>query len=160
MWLHTSSISDSMVYMSMFLVLDHDDIKDVILFITLLWDIEGFIMVYTPSDFFWFTFDMMQIVADGLIDSYSHNRLTSTNHNGKRIEADGLTASSSHNRLTSTNHNGLQIVADGLTASASHHHPILTSRNGRRIVAVRLITSSSHNRQTLTSRSGRRIVAD
>ena len=42
MWLHTSSISDSMVYMSMFLVLDHDDIKDVILFITLFCDIEGF----------------------------------------------------------------------------------------------------------------------
>ena len=147
-----------MVYMSMFLVLDHDDIKDVILFITLFCDIEGFIMVYTPSDFFWFTFDIMQIVADGLIDSYSHNRLTSTNHNGQRIEADGLTASSSHNRLTSTNHNGLQIVADGLTASSSHHHPILTSRNGRNIEADGLTASASHHRPTLTNRSGLQIV--
>ena len=124
MWLHTSSISDSRVYMSMFLVLDHDDIKDVIRFITLFWDIEGFIMVYTPSDFFWFTFCMRQIVADI------------------------LTTSSSLHSSTIPNRNGLRIVADVLTGNSSHNRPNFSSRNGRQIGAAVLITRSSLHRPT------------
>ena len=67
-------------------------LNNISLFIYLVFNDLTIIWFTLRVNFFWFTFDMMRIVADGLTANSIHTHPTFQSRNGQRIVADGLTA--------------------------------------------------------------------